>query len=169
MPFRASTQGWIEGPSLGRQTCALGRCGVIAAENKREGDGCSPAGVWPLRRVLYRPDRLSRPRSLLPVAPLSAGDGWCDAPHDPLYNLPIKLPYPASAEQLWRDDHLYDIIVVLGFNDDPVRAGRGSCIFWHIRHPDGRPTEGCVGVTLDQMLAALAAAEADDSLTITVD
>jgi L,D-peptidoglycan transpeptidase YkuD (ErfK/YbiS/YcfS/YnhG family) len=79
------------------------------------------------------------------------------------------LPYPSSAEQLWCDDHIYDIIVLLGFNDDPVLAGRGSCIFWHIREPGRSPTDGRVGVTLDQLLAVLAIARPPDSLTITAD
>ncbi|HEY5346811.1 MAG TPA: hypothetical protein VIJ72_01360, partial [Rhizomicrobium sp.] len=81
--------------------------------------------------------------------------GWCDAPGDPSYNRPVRLPYPASAEQLWREDHVYDIIVVLGFNDDPVIAGKGSAIFLHLAKPDYAPTAGCVALALPDMLAAL--------------
>jgi L,D-peptidoglycan transpeptidase YkuD (ErfK/YbiS/YcfS/YnhG family) len=169
MSFRASASGWIDGPSLKRQPCVLGYGGVVEAAKKREGDGGSPAGIWPLRRVLYRPDRLARPQTLLPVSPLAPDDGWCDAPDDPSYNLPVKLPYASSAERLWRDDHAYDIIVVLGYNDAPVRAGIGSCIFWHVMQPDGRPTEGCVAVALDCLLEALATAKPGDSLAISID
>src|SRR5579864_3984544 len=101
----------------GRWTrCALGPVGVIAAVAKREGDGRTPLGVWPLRRVLYRPDRRPPPTTALSVAPLAPDDGWCDAPADAAYNRPVKLPYPASAEALWRDGHIYDLIVVLGHN-----------------------------------------------------
>jgi L,D-peptidoglycan transpeptidase YkuD (ErfK/YbiS/YcfS/YnhG family) len=167
--FRASSLGWIEGPSIERQGCAIGRNGVVEADKKREGDGCTPAGTWPLRRVLYRADRVSRPRTVLPIAQLTIDDGWCDAPHDACYNRPVRLPHPSSAERLWRDDHLYDVIVVLGYNDDPVQAGRGSCIFWHVRDPDGMPTEGCVAMALDQLLAVLAVVEPGARLTITAD
>ena len=66
--------------------CALGKGGVIDADDKREGDGCTPLGLWPIRRVLYRPDRLSRPVTRLPVAALKSSDGWCDAPRDRNYN-----------------------------------------------------------------------------------
>src|SRR5688572_11314345 len=81
--------------------CALGRSGVT--RDKREGDGASPAGTWPLRHVLFRPDRLPRPVTALAVYPLSPFDGWCDDPADPSYNRPVQLPYAASAETLWRD------------------------------------------------------------------
>src|SRR5277367_6867478 len=84
--------------------CALGRAGVRSAPGKREGDGATPAGLWPLRGVLWRPDRLAAPSSRLPVGPIQPDDGWCDAPGDPAYNRPVHLPYPGSAERLWRED-----------------------------------------------------------------
>src|SRR5580658_9914661 len=86
----------------GRWTrCAIGPAGVVAAAVKREGDGASPAGAWPLRRVYYRPDRRAAPKTGLPVVPLLPDDGWCDASGDGAYNRPVKLPYAASAEALW--------------------------------------------------------------------
>src|SRR4051812_38985202 len=85
----------------GRMTrCALGRGGVIEADRKREGDGGSPIGAWPIRRVLYRPDKGRPPTALMSEA-IKPDDGWCDAPGDPAYNRPVTLPYPASAEQMW--------------------------------------------------------------------
>src|SRR5580698_7995560 len=121
----------------GRWTrCALGPRGVIAADAKREGDGATPAGAWPIRRVLYRPDRRPSPTTALPVQALQPDDGWCDAPDDPAYNRQVKLPYPASAEHLWREDGIYDLIVVLGHNDDPVLPYMGSAIFLHLAKPD---------------------------------
>ena len=133
--------------------CALGRSGVT--RRKREGDGASPVGVWPLRLVLYRPDRIDRPVTKLDVQPISPADGWCDDPADPRYNRPVPLPYGASAEALWRDDGLYDLVVVLGYNDDPPRAGLGSAIFFHLATPDFAPTAGCIAVTRTGMLQLL--------------
>jgi L,D-peptidoglycan transpeptidase YkuD (ErfK/YbiS/YcfS/YnhG family) len=131
----------------GRLTrCALGRSGVIAADVKREGDGASPLGVWPIRRILYRPDRIAPPKSGLSVQPISIEDGWCDAPDDSAYNRPVKLPYPARTEALWRDDEIYDLIGVLAHNDDPPMPYRGSAIFLHIARPDFRPTAGCIAL-----------------------
>lgn len=136
--------------------CRLGRSGVT--NDKREGDGATPVGAWPLRGVLYRPDRVVRPQSILPIRALTSNDGWCDDPGDPAYNRPVILPYPRRCETLWRDDAVYDVIVPLGYNDSPVVAGRGSAIFLHVARADGGPTEGCVALDLSDLLAFLAAA-----------
>jgi L,D-peptidoglycan transpeptidase YkuD (ErfK/YbiS/YcfS/YnhG family) len=168
MTFAAYADGRFD--LAGRWTrCALGPAGVAAAAAKREGDGASPAGAWPLRRVLYRPDRRAPPSTALPVAPLDPADGWCDAPADPAYNRQVRLPYPASAERLWRDDGVYDLIVVLGHNDDPVVAGAGSAIFLHLARPGFTPTEGCVALAAADLEALLALAKPGDALTISPD
>ena len=135
--------------------CALGKGGVVPASAKREGDGASPAGRWAMRRVFYRPDRVNPPETALPLVPLSPEDGWCDAPEDPLYNRPVTLPYGASHEKMWREDHVYDVVVELGYNDDPPVPGRGSAIFMHLARPDWSGTEGCVALTLQNLLAVL--------------
>lgn len=137
--------------------CALGRSGIRA--QKREGDGATPVGAFVMRRLLYRPDREKRPATALPSAAISRGDGWCDAPNDRAYNRPVHLPYPASAEDLWRDDHLYDLLVVLGYNDNPVVPGQGSAIFLHLAAPDFAPTAGCVALGRDDLLTVIATAD----------
>ena len=142
----------------GQVRCALGRSGVAA--DKREGDGATPVGSFPLRRLLYRPDRLPPPPpSALPTSPIGPGDGWCDDPADPRYNLPVALPCAAGHEKLWRDDGLYDVVVVLGHNDDPPKPGRGSAIFLHVARPGWLPTEGCVALALPDLLALVAACD----------
>jgi len=153
---------------LGGRTvrCALGRSGVIAASEKREGDGATPLGLWPIRRALYRPDKGPEPRTALKVAPIAPDDGWCDAPADPNYNLPVKLPYAASHERMWRDDALYDLVVVLGYNDDPPVKGRGSAIFLHVARPNYGPTAGCIALARADVLALLAAARPGDAVAV---
>jgi L,D-peptidoglycan transpeptidase YkuD (ErfK/YbiS/YcfS/YnhG family) len=149
-----------------RVRCALGLAGVTAAAAKREGDGKSPAGAWPLRRVLWRPDRRSAPETGLPARALTPEDGWCDDPGDPAYNQQVTLPYPASAERLWRDDAVYDLIVILGHNDDPVVPGAGSAIFLHLARPDYAATQGCVALAAGDLEALLRAARPGDALVI---
>jgi L,D-peptidoglycan transpeptidase YkuD (ErfK/YbiS/YcfS/YnhG family) len=144
--------------------CALGHGGVRI--DKREGDGATPVGRFPLRRVLYRPDRLSAPTTLLPVAPLAPLDAWCDDPADPQYNRPVRLPYAARHEELWRTDALYDVIVVIGHNDAPVVPGKGSAIFLHLASADYRPTRGCVALTRQDLLDVLTGVGPDDVLEI---
>ncbi|HEY0435476.1 MAG TPA: L,D-transpeptidase family protein [Phenylobacterium sp.] len=146
--------------------CALGRAGVIAGADKREGDLASPAGVWPIRRLLFRPDKGPAPATALPAEAISPDDGWCDAPDDPAYNRPVKLPYPASAERMWRDDDLYDLVLVLGHNDDPPAPGMGSCIFLHLARPGYAPTEGCVALAREDFAALLAVSKPGDAVEI---
>ncbi len=137
-----------------RFACALGSGGVRT--DKREGDRATPAGRFPLRRVLYRADRLAPPRTKLAIAPLTTRDGWCDDPQDPLYNQLVRLPHGGRHEALWRADHIYDVIVILGYNDDPVVPGRGSAIFLHLARPGYAPTAGCVALACSDLLAILA-------------
>jgi L,D-peptidoglycan transpeptidase YkuD (ErfK/YbiS/YcfS/YnhG family) len=128
-----------------RLRCALGRGGIRA--DKQEGDGATPVGRWRMRALLFRPDRIARtPLTGLPLRGLRPEDGWCDDAADPLYNKPVKLPFRARAERLWREDGIYDLLVVLGYNDDPPEPGKGSAIFLHVARPDFSPTEGCVAI-----------------------
>jgi L,D-peptidoglycan transpeptidase YkuD (ErfK/YbiS/YcfS/YnhG family) len=140
-----------------RFRCAIGKGGRRLV--KREGDGATPVGAWPMRGLLYRPDRLTPPATGLPSTAIGRTDGWCDAPSDAAYNQLVTLPYRASAERLWRRDPVYDLIVVLGYNDAPVEPGRGSAIFLHVARPGYRPTEGCVALARRDLLAVLAASD----------
>jgi L,D-peptidoglycan transpeptidase YkuD (ErfK/YbiS/YcfS/YnhG family) len=148
----------------GLAKCAIGAGGF--ARQKTEGDNATPLGDWPLRRVLYRADRISRPRTGLKTTPLTRRDAWCDASDDAMYNRKVSLPHPASAEPLWRHDHLYDILVVLGYNDEPPAARRGSAIFLHLAHGNYSATRGCVAVALDDLLRMLPFLGPCDSIKI---
>jgi len=144
--------------------CALGRSGMTAC--KREGDGATPSGAFVLRTVLYRADRVPVPDTELPVHPIDPDAGWCDDPQDPEYNRAVRLPYPGRHERLWRDDHLYDVLVLIGHNDDPVIPGCGSAIFLHVAGPGYPPTEGCVALALDDLLRILRDVQQGDRLVI---
>ena len=133
--------------------CALGRSG--RSPRKREGDGATPVGRWRLMAVLYRPDRGRRPPSGLPVRPIRPDDGWCDAPADRNYNRPVRHPYPASAERLWRNDDLYDLVVVLSHNARPRVRGAGSAVFMHLARPGYRPTAGCIALRRPHLMRLL--------------
>ena len=138
-----------------RLRAALGRSGI--STQKHEGDGATPAGLLRLVRVLYRADRLKPPVCTVPVEPIGPQDGWCDDVDDAAYNKPVRLPFPASHEALWRADHVYDVIGVLNWNLAPILKERGSAIFFHVATPDYAPTAGCVALSLPDVLAALRA------------
>lgn len=150
-------------PDGTRFDCAIGRGGYV--RDKREGDGGTPVGTWPFRRVYYRPDRGPAPKTGLETIALTETDGWCDAPDDPAYNRHVTLPYAASHEEMWREDALYDIVVVLGHNDDPPVPGRGSAIFMHIARDGYLPTEGCVALKRPDLERVLAAVKDGDAVS----
>jgi L,D-peptidoglycan transpeptidase YkuD (ErfK/YbiS/YcfS/YnhG family) len=148
----------------GSARAACGTAGVRI--DKREGDLASPAGTFPLLRAFYRPDRLAAPQTGLPLAALKPTDGWVDAPDDPAYNTLVTLPYPASHEELWREDGLYDLIVVIGYNMAPVIPGKGSAIFLHVAHPDFSGTAGCIAVAREVLVPLLGLLGPGSKITI---
>lgn len=147
-----------------RYRCALGKGGIRS--DKREGDGATPSGTFALRRLFYRADRIAHPATALPAQALTPNDGWCDDPAHPDYNKFVTLPFAGRHEKLWRDDALYDAICVIGYNDAPIRAGLGSAIFLHVAAPNYAPTEGCVALAPDDLIAVLAQCDADSTIAI---
>ncbi|MGH6934047.1 MAG: L,D-transpeptidase family protein [Dongiaceae bacterium] len=148
-----------------RYRCAIGRGGIRV--NKTEGDGATPVGRFALRRVLYRPDRLpAPPRCHLPIVEIEPQDVWCDDPADAFYNRPIRLRSGARHERLWRQDHRYDVIVVVGHNDDPPVSGWGSAIFIHLATEAFGPTAGCVAFERTDLLEILADCDAGCRLLV---
>lgn len=143
-------------------SCVIGRGGLNP--DKREGDGATPVGRYRLDGVLYRPDRVAPPDTLLACRPLTPDDGWCDAPDAADYNRWVRLPFGPSHERLWRDDGLYDVIVITSHNADPVVPGAGSAIFVHVWAADRGPTEGCVACDRAALLTFLATADPDSHL-----
>ena len=153
MTIRVFADGFLTQDDLTFQ-CALGRGGIGAKAG--EGDGITPVGRFPLRRLHVRADRMTLPKTGLSTRVIRPLDGWCDDPQDPAYNTLITLPFPASREVMWREDNVYDLIVEIGYNDAPPIAGAGSAIFMHVAKPDFTPTEGCVALKLDDLKHVLA-------------
>lgn len=143
---------------------AIGKSGIWPL--KREGDGRSPAGTWRIQRVLYRPDHGPRPITRLPCAPLRPDDGWCDATDHRLYNRPVKLPFPASHERMWREDGLYDLVLVLDHNNRPRIRRHGSAVFIHLARPGFMGTEGCVALRRADMRRLLARLQPGARITL---
>lgn len=125
-----------------RFPCTIGRGGIVAAGQKREGDGATPTGVHRIVGMLYRPDRMARPTDwALPIGPM---DLWSDDPADEDYNLMVRAPHRFSHEKLRRADPLYDLVILTDWNWPHAEPGRGSAIFLHRWRRPGYPTAGCV-------------------------
>jgi L,D-peptidoglycan transpeptidase YkuD (ErfK/YbiS/YcfS/YnhG family) len=148
----------------GVRPAALGRGGIRAL--KREGDGGTPLGRFTVRQVLYRADRLGRPRALLPLRAIRSDDGWCEDPADRNYNRLVKLSPRSAADRLKRDDHLYDLVLVLGYNDRPRVKGRGSAIFMHLGRPGCAPTVGCIALSRHDLLMLLRQLRRDSQIVV---
>jgi L,D-peptidoglycan transpeptidase YkuD (ErfK/YbiS/YcfS/YnhG family) len=153
----------FSGPE-GEWPCSMGRSGACLAADKREGDGCTPLGIWPFRGALIRPDRGFAAPAYLPWRLLRSSDGWSDGAGDPAYNRPVIHPHRWSAERLWRDDGCYDAILILGHNDSPPEPGAGSAIFLHLQGVGA--TEGCIAVGPEAMQHLLARIAPGDVLDI---
>lgn len=127
--------------------CLIGKNGPVEAEAKREGDGCTPLGRWPLLLGFYRADRTLRPKSKLPWRATQAGDAFCDEPTDPLYNHLVWPEHPSEATgTLWKAGHEYDVVLSLGYNVVPIVPGRGSAILLHGWRDGAAHTGGCVAL-----------------------
>jgi L,D-peptidoglycan transpeptidase YkuD (ErfK/YbiS/YcfS/YnhG family) len=133
--------------------CAIGGAGI--RRDKREGDRATPAGIWPLLGGFFRADRVPRPQAWPELTSLRRDMGWCDDPLSSSYNRLVRLPFSGSHEIMWRDDGLYDVVIVLGHNLYPRRKNRGSAIFLHCARDDFAPTAGCVAVRRADLLRLL--------------
>jgi L,D-peptidoglycan transpeptidase YkuD (ErfK/YbiS/YcfS/YnhG family) len=144
---------------------ALGRSEISAL--KREGDGATPLGRFPIRQVLYRADRVARPRTFLPIHAIRADEGWCEDPTDRNYNRLVKVSPASNADRLMRDDHLYDLVLVLGYNDRPRVKGRGSAIFIHLSRSGYSPTAGCIALSQHDLRLLLAQSRRGSAIVVT--
>ena len=149
--------------------CAIGKEGLVNPHEKREGDHKTPRGVYPLRACYFRPDKWQEQiQTELLLVEIRRDMGWCDDASHPRYNQLVSLPFSASHEQLWREDDCYDIVIPIGYNDDPIVQGQGSAIFLHLAQPDYRGTEGCVALSKEAMWQLLPNLTKDSSIHIQV-
>lgn len=163
MNIEVGTDGFVG--YAGRHWRAALGWGGIGIKN-REGDGITPVGIWALGRVFWRTDRLNEPQSILKTVPIAPDWGWCDDPAHEDYNRLITLPHPAHYEKMWREDGLYDVVVELIFNTNPIVANKGSAVFLHIAKPDYDPTEGCVALARADLLELLSLYQENSALHI---
>ena len=59
------------------------------------------------------------------------------------------------SEKLYRKENIYDIIIVLNYNMNPIIKKKGSAIFIHIAKKNYKKTEGCIAVKKIHLLKIL--------------
>jgi L,D-peptidoglycan transpeptidase YkuD (ErfK/YbiS/YcfS/YnhG family) len=129
--------------------CAIGKRGIT--NKKVEGDKCTPRGRFKLKYVFYRKERVKNIRSKLKIIPIKKNFGWCDDVRSKSYNKFIKFPFKYRAERLYLRQNIYDIIVVIDYNFNPIRKKKGSAIFLHIAKNNYSPTLGCIAVSKNDL------------------
>ena len=135
--------GYLEYKNL-KFRCALGKAGI--KKKKKEGDNITPEGTFKIIRVYYRRDKIKNISTLIKKKEIKKKIGWCDDPVSSFYNKEIKLPSKFSHEKLYRKDNLYDLILVLNYNINPIIKNKGSAIFIHIAKKNYEPTAGCIAL-----------------------
>ena len=133
--------------------CAVGKRGVNL--KKKEGDFITPIGLYKIKYILYRKDRIKKIPSKLRKIIIKKNMGWCDDPKSRKYNKLINLPLSYGHEKLFKKENIYDIILVLDYNTKPVKKNKGSAIFIHIAKKNYEKTRGCVAVKKSNLLKIL--------------
>jgi L,D-peptidoglycan transpeptidase YkuD (ErfK/YbiS/YcfS/YnhG family) len=130
--------------------CALGKNGI--RQKEREGDFVTPKGKYKLIKIYYRADRIKKIRSPLKKIKIKKNMGWCDDVNSKYYNKQIKINKKISHEKLYRKDNVYDIVVVLNYNINPIIKGKGSAIFLHVAKKNYKKTQGCIALKKSELL-----------------
>ena len=133
--------------------CAIGKRGISSF--KKEGDLTTPRGKFKIKGLYYRKDRIKRLKTKLKKIPITKNMGWCDDPKSKQYNKLIRLPFSQSREKLYRRDNIYDLILILNYNMDPVKKNKGSAIFIHVAKKKMTPTKGCLAIKKIDLLKLL--------------
>ena len=130
--------------------CAVGKRGISI--KKKEGDFITPKGTFKIREIFYRKDRVQNLITRLKKTVIRKNMGWCDDPKSKKYNKLIYFPFKHSAEKLYRRENIYDIILVLNFNMNPVKKNKGSAIFIHVAKKNFQPTQGCIALNKSELI-----------------
>jgi L,D-peptidoglycan transpeptidase YkuD (ErfK/YbiS/YcfS/YnhG family) len=130
--------------------CALGKAGI--KKKNKEGDNITPRGNYKIVDIYYRKDRIKKIFSKFKIIQIKKNMGWCDDPKSKKYNQLIRLPSKNTHEKLFRKDSIYDLIIVLDFNTNPIIKNKGSAIFVHVAKPKYKKTAGCVALKKNHLI-----------------
>ena len=122
--------------------CCIGRNGLNS--NKKEGDYSTPKGLFNLKKLYFRKDRVGVPKSKINKKVIKKNMAWCDDPKNKKYNEEIKTHNKNLKENLYREDHNYDYIISISHNERKI-SHKGSAVFIHLTD-NYKPTAGCVAL-----------------------
>ncbi len=145
-------KGYLEYKNF-KSHCALGKAGI--GKKKIEGDNITPKGNFRIVKVYYRKDRIKKIHTKFKLIKIKKNMGWCSDPTSKNYNQQIKLPTRFKHEKLYRKDSLYDIILFINYNINPIVKNKGSAIFIHIAKKNYKPTAGCIALKKEDLIKLL--------------
>ncbi len=155
---------WKLNDDLGYIAGYAGRNGV--STDKREGDGCTPGGLY---RLGYAFGNKPQPPTGMAYRAITADSLWIDDPNSKYYNQWVEGMDGAdwtSCEHLATNIVSYAYAVVVEYNTPPdTIAGKGSAIFFHIGN---KPSSGCVVVTEETLLSILKWLSADENPSVLI-
>jgi len=128
--------------------CLVGKNGI--GKKNREGDNKTPKGIFRVKKIYYRKDKFLNIKSGIPIFKLKKNDKWCIDSKSRRYNSFFTKNINCGYESLFRNDGVYDLIVVLDYNLDKVKKFKGSAIFLHCIG-EKKFTEGCISIEKDSL------------------
>ena len=144
--------------------CSLGKNGI--SDKKEEGDGITPRGTFKLTKLFYREDKIKNIRARIKKVKIKKNMGWCDDPKSKFYNKLVKLPSKFSHEKLYRKDNIYNIVVVLDYNLNPIIKNKGSAIFIHVAKKNYKTTHGCLGLKQSDLIILISIIKKNQKIKI---
>ena len=122
--------------------CCIGKLGLNS--NKIEGDNSTPKGLFNLKKLYYRKDRIKSLKCKIKKRVITKNLAWCDDSSHKRYNEEIKVFNKKSREKFYRIDNKYDYLITIDHNEKKIPY-KGSAIFLHLTD-DYRPTAGCIAL-----------------------
>ena len=147
-----------------RFRCALGKAGIKKKE--KEGDNVTPKGIFNIIKMYYRPDKIKNITTDIKKIKIKKNMGWCDDSRSNSYNQQIKLPNKFGHEKLFRNDNLYDLILVLNYNINPTIKYKGSAIFIHIAKNSYKKTKGCIALKKEHLIKLISKIKTNTKIKI---
>ena len=143
--------------------CSVGKNGI--KKNKKEGDKCTPKGIFKLNKIYYRPDRVNFFKTKLEKIKIRKNMGWCNDPKSKHYNKLIKINKKIKHEKLFRKDYKYDYLIELDYNTKKPIPFKGSAIFLHLTK-NYKPTLGCIAINKNDMQILISLIKRDSFIKI---
>tara|TARA_A100000164_G_C21817603_1_gene728679 strand:- start:289 stop:780 length:492 start_codon:yes stop_codon:yes gene_type:complete len=144
--------------------CSIGKNGL--KNNKREGDLSTPKGIFSIKKLYYRSDKVKKINTKVQKIKITKDMGWCNDPKSKNYNSLINIKKKIKHEKMFRKDRKYDLLLTLDYNLYKPIPFKGSAIFIHLTN-NYKKTAGCVALNKKDMLILLKLINKESKILLT--